>query len=199
MKSILKSLAVIAAVASVSGGATYSYFCDTAEAKGNTFSTGKLEIGIGHPSRIEIRNAQPGTCETKEIKIENTGTLTARDLEMTVEKGTFDRDRWMSEGMYCPNCPPPSHKSLCDVLDIKVYKGHDGRFDDRSLEWNNDHLGMWDVIPAHQSEMVKVKVCFPNDEKHCQNEYQEKTCSFDIKVDAKAYEPEHHIPGPWPN
>lgn len=39
-------------------------------------------------TKFEIENAQPGNCQTKTIKVKNTGTLTARDLEADLVKGT---------------------------------------------------------------------------------------------------------------
>lgn len=46
MKNIFKSLLVVVAVAAVAGGATYSYFSDTATISGNTFTAGTMDLKI---------------------------------------------------------------------------------------------------------------------------------------------------------
>lgn len=104
MKAILKSLSIVVAVAALTSLATYAYFSTSGKVSGNTFASGTLSIKADegnchwnlnpHPghwdcdgaTKFEVKNAEPGTCETQNIRIKNDGTLTARDL--TVSFGT---------------------------------------------------------------------------------------------------------------
>ena len=178
MGSIIKSLVLIVAIAAVAGGATYSYFSATAPSRGNTFSTGTLAIAAGgntcvhhhkgdwdsgqqthyshdiddcnRSTNIDITNAQPGTCATDTITVKNTGTLTARDISLSIAGKTG---------------------SLCDVLTINPTGSVSGTIDpSKSLD-------------------LPVTVCFPNDPTSDQSQYEHTTCTFDIDVDVKAYQP----------
>lgn len=46
MKTIIKSLLVVVAVAAVAGGATYAYFSDSVTVSGNTISAGTLDLRV---------------------------------------------------------------------------------------------------------------------------------------------------------
>ncbi len=188
MKTIAKSLLFIFALASLSAGATWSYFNDTATISGNTFSSGTLAIEAGgqkcqnhygwyengnshiwhedehcdkkfhrcqHLSddcngttRFEIQNAQPGNCESKIIKIKNTGTLPARNLEVNLLK---------------------SSDALCEALEVTT----------------QDISAI--IIPPKDSENISVEICFLENGTD-QSDLQGKTCNFDLNVSAKAYE-----------
>jgi predicted ribosomally synthesized peptide with SipW-like signal peptide len=185
MKSIIKSLAIIIAVAAISGGATYAYFSDTATVSGNTFATGTLVIKTdegscfpvwipnlwptqgGHwdqqcsgATKFNVTKAEPGTCKTENVKIKNDGTLTARDL--TVSFGTSTGD-------------------LCPALKGKI----------NGTEYTGTPIpvGSSVTIDPNQSKDIPVEVCFPNDPHNSQNQYEDKSCTFEVKVDAKAYKP----------
>ncbi|MDR3559575.1 MAG: TasA family protein [Candidatus Pacebacteria bacterium] len=174
MKTIIKSLVLVMAVAAVAGGATYAYFSASATSTGNTFSTGTLKISIDgndcthhnpgffggvmynhdwddcHGSaKIDVNNAQPGNCETGKITVKNTGSLTARDLTIA---------------------PSKDNGALCDALNITT---------DNSLS------GV--TIAPDKSQDVSVRVCLPNDGTD-QSTLQGKTCSFSLNVGAKAYD-----------
>jgi len=88
---ILKSLAIIGAVAALTVSATWSVFRSSASVAGNTFATGKLEIRINGSASIagfNVSNKAPGDSVTKVFTLQNYGlpwfagpsTLPAKEL-----------------------------------------------------------------------------------------------------------------------
>lgn len=95
MKNIFKSLFLIIAVVAVTGGATYSYFSDTATVSGSTFSAGTLDIKVDAnpsssvqqwedsfavPSDYFVKDLYPGFPTNGEqnwqiIDLKNVGTI----------------------------------------------------------------------------------------------------------------------------
>ena len=182
MKNILKSLVIVAAVCAVSGGATYAYFSDTATSSGNTFSAGNLAISLGdscrhfdgyfdnyrhwhnpwddcsNSARFDVDNAEPGTCENKTVNIRNTGSLVARDLSVSVAN---------------------VHGDLCPALVSKI--------GDNVLGTTPISISNPTTINPRGNANITINVCFPNDTNNAQDQYQNKSCSFDLTVGAKAY------------
>jgi len=82
MKKILLSLAVIGIVSAVVVGGTSAWFSDTEEIKGNTFSTGSIDINVdkGEAQEIghfEFKDMKPSQTEYMEFTINNTGANSA--------------------------------------------------------------------------------------------------------------------------
>jgi len=183
MKSIIRSLLVVVAVAAATAGTTYALVSrqSTANNKDNNFSSGTLDISMDgnacihhhkgdwdndHRSRFDrdwdecnghaifnVKNAQPGTCKTESLKVKNTGSLVARDL--TVDWGN-------------------KHGKLCEALEVKI----------GDLILPQPITG---TIDKGSTQDIPVTVCFTNTNGN-QNKYQGKKCEFDLSVSAKAYE-----------
>lgn len=179
MTNIIKSLLLVVAIAAVAGGATYSYFSDTAEVKGNTFAAGTLNIEAANcthhergwfdnkyfnhdwddchgSTKFEIKNAQPGNCATDKFAIKNTGTLTARDFTADATMGS---------------------DPLCAALVVTP-----------------ESLTGVTVKPG-ASKDISVKVCFTDDNTD-QSALQGHTCTFTMNAHAKAYDSTGGAPEP---
>jgi predicted ribosomally synthesized peptide with SipW-like signal peptide len=152
MKTIFKSLFVIAAVAVIAGGATYSYFSSNIESRNNTFATGTLRLNLGTPANINIGDMQPGDTEEGTVVIKNDGSLVARDVKMKVEK----------HGVFSPG------PNLCDAL-----------------QFTTSPNPIPDIA-ANGTKTISVTVKFPDTHSN-QNFLQDKTCSFDLSFEARAY------------
>lgn len=106
MGNILKSLVIVVAVAAVAGGATWSYFSDTAAITGNTFSTGTLDLVIdsnpsssvytwsdGFANPVDpFAKVQPGSTGSQILDIKNVGDV---DGIATIK---FDTTTWSALG-----------------------------------------------------------------------------------------------------
>ena len=97
MKSIIKSLLVVVAVAAIAGGATYSLFTSSAKVSNETFSTGTVNLSItaddtyqNGSNRTTVKdnfdNLKPGDTMRQFVTLHNAGTLPIGSL--TVDKGT---------------------------------------------------------------------------------------------------------------
>jgi predicted ribosomally synthesized peptide with SipW-like signal peptide len=88
MKSIIKSLLIVVAVAAVAGGATWSYFNDTATINNETFSAGTVTLNIntddtyytnGGTVRTTVQdhfeNLKPGDTMRQWVTLHNAGSL----------------------------------------------------------------------------------------------------------------------------
>jgi len=125
-KKILVSLSVIAAVAAIAIGGTVAYFSDTETSKGNTFSTGVIDItvepGMKWSEGWDIVDMKP--CETgyinfvihnpgknpvnvwKTIKNITTSDGTVNEPECVAQSGTWVKD---SQGVYYCTGNVPKH------------------------------------------------------------------------------------------
>ncbi len=88
MKKIILSLAIIAVVGGLVGGATWAYFADQAEVSGNTISTGNVDLeirGIGWHTTgeyydaitfdMEWDNIYPGWSDSYDIQFRNESSI----------------------------------------------------------------------------------------------------------------------------
>lgn len=182
MKSILKSLAVIAAVASVSGGATWAYFSSSAQVTDNTFATGTLEIRVnGQPTKagFTANNMAPGDCKVGQFDVQNYGqpwfagpsTLTAKTLNISTNDFTGD-------------------SGLCNALTVKIEKCAgpcETAYSTGPLNGvsNANLLMSWygGGLIAGSSITTKYEVCLPNNGD--QSALQGKSCVFDFVMEGK--------------
>ena len=79
-KKILISLSVIGVVATIAVGATVAYFSDTVVITGNTFSAGKIDLGVNGNTNwsghiMAVSNMAPGTFAEAGATINNLGSL----------------------------------------------------------------------------------------------------------------------------
>jgi predicted ribosomally synthesized peptide with SipW-like signal peptide len=171
MKTILKSLSIVVAVAALTSFATYAYYNASDKVSGNTFASGNLSIkadeghcewrsghwGCDGTSKFDVKNAEPGTCETQKIRIKNDGNLNAREMTVSLENLVGD---------------------LCPPLKIKV----------NGADYSSGPINISGTIEPRHTQDISVGICFPN-ENTSQNQYQGKKCTFDLTVEAKAYKP----------
>ncbi len=81
---IIKSLAIIVAVAAVVGGGTVSYFSDEVEVEGNTFSTGSLDLKVDDSdvtltNKFNAEGMVPGkSYDTGCVTLRNAGTVAGK-------------------------------------------------------------------------------------------------------------------------
>lgn len=184
MKNILKSLAVIVAVASVAGGVTWAYFTSTATVTANTFSTGTLKIKVDGADSIvgfKIEKAKPGDCVEKQFTVMNYGqpwfagpsNITAKSMRMTVQG---------------------ADETLCNSLNFQVWGDRMSGTDWKNLYGVGSLTGagainlfnpFWAELVPGSSQGVKVKACLPetgND----QNALEGLTCNFDLAIEARS-------------
>ena len=83
MKSIIKSLLLIAAVAAIAIGGTVAYFSDTETSTGNVISAGTIDISVDtenpwvSTNQYSIANLEPSDDQDINVKLENKGTNAA--------------------------------------------------------------------------------------------------------------------------
>jgi len=137
MFKILKSLAVIVAVAAIAGGGTYALWTDSAAITGSTFATGSMDLKIDQnpdgdenydwvdnfTSPIQITGMKPGDSDGIIVDIKNIGDV---DGIAKIMFSSSDTD------------------AIMDLLNIKVtYDGdHNGTFETVVAQgplaaWNN--------------------------------------------------------------
>jgi predicted ribosomally synthesized peptide with SipW-like signal peptide len=83
MLRIVKSLAVILAVATIATSATHAYFTSDVTVPGMTFATGTLSItdtSEGWMLPVVFTNLKPGDTIRKWVKLQNTGSLDVSSL-----------------------------------------------------------------------------------------------------------------------
>ena len=189
MKSIIKSLIVVIAVAAVAGGATYSYFTSQAKITGMTFATGTLDVSNASESwmtHVSFQGLKPGDTVRKWVVLENTGNLDIASLKVSaVNKndsadllknitvsvyGTVDGHE---QGIYTPNWgtgqPVSDWLTDINILDTPVYENHNGVDAATTLEPNKKDTIILDFkVPTSLG-----------------NEFQGKTASFDLQFDAE--------------
>jgi predicted ribosomally synthesized peptide with SipW-like signal peptide len=165
MKSIIKSLLVITAVAAVAGGATYAYFSSQATVLGSTFSAGTMDIKVDAnpnpdfqqwessftvPSDYFVKNLYPGYPAKGEhnwqvLDIKNDSTV---DGNATIK---FDVTSW-------------STSAMGDDLNFTVYyDGENNGFGDNPTaiasgslaEWNHNVYSLG-VLSANKIASVKI-------------------------------------------
>lgn len=187
MKSIIKSLAIIVAVAAVAGGATYAYFSSTASVTNNTYSTGTLDIQLRNANDTShaitgftVSNMKPGDCVEKTFAVLNydsphfagTSTLDAKYLKISATNFAGDG-------------------GLFNALTIKVEANRG--WPNRMLVYNTGAINgltnkdllspNWTSLNAGDSEDVYYTVCLPTDGD--QTALQGKSCSFQLDTEAR--------------
>jgi len=131
MKNILKSLAVIVAVAGVAGGITYAYFSDTETSNANTFSAGTLDLNLdgGNTNvvKFNVSNMKPGDQPTAGYKVKNVGTVNGfLDLENV---SVADQENVCTEPeVEAGDTPSSSQGELSSVVNVRLFvdNGCDG-------------------------------------------------------------------------
>lgn len=102
MKKILLSLVVVVAVAAIAGGATWSYFSDTATSSSNTFSAGTMDLRLTDDDQTALNNVNssfegsnlyPGAVIPEQtLIVRNNGTIDGDHLDLTVTLNPVDAD-----------------------------------------------------------------------------------------------------------
>ena len=100
MKNIIKSLAIIAAVAAVTVGESIAYFSDTATSTGNSFHSGTLDLKLNNSNdestysdsitkTFNVSNMAPGVTETTgTVHLKNTGSVSAAHVSIVKVENT---------------------------------------------------------------------------------------------------------------
>ncbi len=183
---IIKSLAVVVAVAAMTGGATYSYFSSKAVITNNTFATGNIQVRVdGEQSKagFVFDKAVPGDCKEGEYTVQNYGapwfggpsTVSAKTLIMSIDEAS------------------DSHSDLYDALEIDLQKCA-GTCEPivtgsaLSSVKDNNILMSWyatDGLIPGSSETIKYKVCLPETGTD-QHDLQGRTAKFDFTFEGRS-------------
>ncbi len=149
MKRIALSLMTIAAVAIMATGATSAYFSDTAAIKGNTFSTGTLELRVNRQPTVAgavFTAVAPGDMKTSPVyNIQNYGApwfggpsnLTANKLFLRVSN------------------PNDFGSGLWDAVKVKVEVGRlSGAMQYTLYDGKLKNLGTLDLFQGHWASLI---------------------------------------------
>ena len=177
---ILRSLAIIGAVAALTVSATWAVFSSKASVAGNTFATGTLEIRINGQSSItgfNFTNAAPGDSISGQFGVNNYGapwfagpsTLAAKEL--VISKANVSGDT-----------------GLFDALQVKIEANRG--WPTRMLVYEGSLSGLlekdllsprWADLIAGSSEDIYYQVWLPSS---AGDDLQGKSTTFDFVVDA---------------
>ena len=180
MLRIAKSLLTVVAVAAIATSATGAYFNDQEVIAGNSLSTGKLELTNNTPSyyHVAFTNLKPGDTITKNVVLDNTGTL-------PVDYLTVNKTNVVDESGLLAQIPVSVSANI---------SGADGAF--FTPDWTGgatvatffDNSNILDapafyrtpagVVNAGDSYVVNIRFTIPST---LGNEWQNKTASFDLQ------------------
>ncbi|CAM4210078.1 TasA family protein [Paenibacillus typhae] len=161
-KTMAMAMATTALGATLIAGGSFAIFTSSVQNTGNTFAAGELKIGLDKEDTngakyFTLENWAPGDSDIQRVVVTNKGSLELR-YDLTLAVG----------GDLGTAILPDSHPIV-----IKAYSDADG----------NIPLTVTDrVLDVGDSETIYVKVEFPKD---AGNEYQGKTGTASIKVDAE--------------
>lgn len=99
MKKIIKSSAIIVAVAAIVIGGTVAYFSDTEKSSGNTFTTGTIDIAVDEQNpwtdtrALDVVDMKPSQHEYTEYVIKNVGSNPANVWKKTHIVSQVDNDQ----------------------------------------------------------------------------------------------------------
>ncbi len=189
MLRIIKSLMVIAIVATVAVGATGAYFTDQETISGMTFATGTLSIEDTSDTwmqhHIDFQNLKPGDTIRKWVKISNDGTLDVDSLKIGVANVTGDATllnqmtvavygtvTGYNQGIYSPSWgtgqPIVPWLNGIDVLGTPVYVNPGNTAADKMVPGSTDTIILDFRLPATSG-----------------NEWSGMSASFDLTFDAE--------------
>ncbi len=134
MKKIIKSLAVIVAVAAIGAGATFAVFSDTEVSEGNTLSAGTLDLkvdGEDYPNieTMTFADVKPGDSFSKTWKVRNTGSLDGKvkikiDNIVSNDEGCNDPEKEAEELEYGSASCGDNEGELARFLRTQVFQSH---------------------------------------------------------------------------
>lgn len=132
MKSIIKSLLIVVAVAAVAGGVTYSVFYDTETSNTNTFSAGSLDLKLNNGDvnvvKFAVANMVPGNQPSGQYKLKNAGSVAGYvDLESIVvtNKENSCVDPESAAGDVTCGDPGDGNGELQDVVNLRLFHDND--------------------------------------------------------------------------
>lgn len=195
MKTIIKSLLVIVAVAAVAGGATYSYFTSTVTISNETFSSGTVTLDLnaddtyytkGGTVRTTVKdhfeNLKPGDTMRQWVTLHNSGSLPIDYLK--VDKGTpTDPNNLLSQIIVSTSCG-------ISGTDPAFYTSDWGTKPTVAEWFNNSNIldaptfyrTAADKIQPGQNYVCVFDFTMPTT---VGNDYQGKTASFDMTFTAE--------------
>jgi predicted ribosomally synthesized peptide with SipW-like signal peptide len=194
-KKILASMMVIGLLALAFGWGTYSYFSDTAESTGNTFTTGTYDIKLWGSSwedsvsnTYSVSNWAPGQTYKGTLYIKNAGSL--KVVTMSIKPNVLtdsDTTNPLSEKMIILNftvAKPGKVMSHMESWMEGVFGDGDGEFTLKEFYespywfYTGDEDGA--INPGAQA-WVEFVFMFDED---AGNEYQGDSCTFTLTVNA---------------
>lgn len=177
MKSIIKSLLIIVAVAAVAGGATYAYFTHTETVTGNTFSTGSLSFNLRKTNTDTINlpfkfdGMTPGKCADGQLNVFNHSdsiTMKYRFYFAPTGGSPIPYDKITVDAYKCDHYDSGSHCASWTLVKSGLLKNLDG---------SADHI----VSPANEDPNIsnywKFHFCLDSS---AGNDYQGTTATFNI-------------------
>jgi len=96
-KKITMSMLSIVTALTLTGGATYAFFSDTASSTGNTFGAGNLNLQIANPvggfaenvtATFNVTDLVPGQTRARTMSFNNNGTTPIVEIAMGLTAGT---------------------------------------------------------------------------------------------------------------
>ncbi len=179
MKKIILSLAIIAVVGGLVGGATWAYFADQAEVSGNTISTGNVDLeirGIGWHTTgeyydaitfdMEWDNIYPGWSDSYDIQFRNESSIdSGLDVIPSLERESG------------------AGQQLRDVITLQ-FVSDSGQTDTLTLEeWRDNEDVLEHLASSEEGEEWTLKFEFPSTGED-QNELQNsEEFEFDLVFD----------------
>jgi predicted ribosomally synthesized peptide with SipW-like signal peptide len=206
-KKILVSMMVIGLVAALAGAGLYAYFSDTETSKGNKFTAGTMDLKLSDIDETwadgviatweSPDNWAPGQIVTAELHIKNDGSIGAYWLYIGISAltdGLSDQihitefvieEYWSGYnhvGWMATTWGPWSTEAPLTLAEFGQYVGTSTPYG--FMACGDDWTGTYDpsaskILPAGGEITLRMTFLFNPD---AGNDYQGKSCSFDLKV-----------------
>ena len=205
-KKVLASIVIIGLLAFAMGWGTYSYFSDTEESTGNTFTAGTMDLKLSNDGTTwtdgvtatwtSPSNWAPGETVTARLHIKNEGSIGAYWLyigisaltdglsdqvhitEFVIEEywGGYNHIDWMA------TMGPWGAEEPLTLAEFGQYAGTSTPYG--FMACGDDWTGTYDptapkILPAGATITLRMTFLFNPD---AGNDYQGASCSFDLKV-----------------
>lgn len=179
MKKIILSLAIIAVVGGLVGGATWAYFADQAEVSGNTISTGNVDLeirGIGWHTTgeyydaitfdMEWDNIYPGWSDSYDIQFRNESSIdSGLDVIPSLERESG------------------AGQQLRDVITLQ-FVSDSGQTDTLTLEeWRDNEDVLEHLASSEEGEEWTLKFEFPGTGEDQSDLQNSEEFEFDLVFD----------------